>query len=207
MKKYSLLFLIILYYNCLSSQIIHETYSSDTIKIEKEIIFDTDILIPDTFYNIKSFENENEHWKVFYSINKDNLLLEKYCINDSCYTFQYFFNGNLKRKQVTIEGFNLVYEEIWCENGQLIRKVDYTIMPQHITNYYCNGKKKNEFTLNEYRAIGIHLWWYDNGQIKTEGFFNNEGNQSGIWKYYDDHGKLLKEEKYDDGKLKDTKDY
>ncbi len=201
-NKIIFLFLFfVIAYSSKSQQEEKITLTNDTINVEYESKFETNNLIPDKFYFIVGSNRFNYHWKVFNESNPKILLLEFQCKNDSCITNQYYNNYQLKRKIIETSLRGLIYEELWCDNGQLIRKVDYTNMPQQITNYYCNGKKKNEFTLDGYRAIGKHLWWFDNGQIEVEGLFDKEGQQSGLWKYYNESGNLIKTEEYESGKL------
>ena len=100
--------------------------------------------------------------------------------------------------------------------GDISYWVDYfksMLYHMEISSYYDNGnlktqmlqthKKKLTYTKDEY-----HI----NGQISVDGqvFFNKSNHDytpSGTWKYYDEKGKLTKEEKYSEGRVIDTKTY
>lgn len=60
--------------------------------------------------------------------------------------------------------------------------------------------------------------FYKNGKVMSEGFFFKKfewkhmrkvfsEEQEGLWKFYNEEGKLIREEEYKKGKLLNTKDY
>ncbi len=63
------------------------------------------------------------------------------------------------------------------------------------TYYYENGQKWSE----GYFKNGVHdsiiNTWYENGQKQHEGIYRG-GKEAGVWKYYDQQGKLAKEIDY-----------
>ncbi|MCB0401216.1 MAG: hypothetical protein KDD41_03975 [Flavobacteriales bacterium] len=193
--------------NLSNAQAINKTIYSDTSVVGSDNTYDAKGEVLEKYYYIYGKNLPGEHWQVYYDSNFTKILLDYYCDNDSCITLQYFSNGKLERKEVgTIQG-QYVYEEIWCENGQLVRKVDFMQQPNHIVNYYCNGVKKNEFNRIAGFIKGDYKWWYNNGQIRLEGLYGDMGTEDGTWKYFSDEGTLLKEEIWEKGVLKETKEY
>ena len=49
-------------------------------------------------------------------------------------------------------------------------------------------------------------FYYDNGQLKSEGT-KKDGKLDGLWKYYDSNGQLMEEGTYKNNKLIDSKEY
>jgi antitoxin component YwqK of YwqJK toxin-antitoxin module len=47
---------------------------------------------------------------------------------------------------------------------------------------------------------GSYFMYYQNGKLQVSGNYKN-GQKNGDWKYYDESGKLIRTEKYSDGKL------
>ena len=139
----------------------------------------------------------------------------------------YYHNGQVRWKDVSIMGadpkrpkaYQYVFTENFCENGQLISKdsINSTSI-RKFTRYFCNGQKEREFTWNGLNVIGPWIQWYSNGKIAIEGQYPatlplrkereyGSTKQQGTWKYYDDKGKLIKEEIYKDGVVLETKNY
>ena len=148
-----------------------------------------------------------ETFEVFFDSLKTKLAFKSYTKNDTCYTINYWRNGKVKM----VNNYtgpseqpvwtNWYYEELYCNNGQLIRKT-YLNSTEKVTivNYYCNGNKKNEFSIKGPFADGKHTWWYPNGQIQSESYFK-DNNKVGTWKYWDINGNLTKKEIYIEGIL------
>jgi antitoxin component YwqK of YwqJK toxin-antitoxin module len=49
---------------------------------------------------------------------------------------------------------------------------------------------------------GPYFYYYENGKLQISGWFKND-NKDGVWKYYDEHGKLTKTETYVNGELQE----
>jgi antitoxin component YwqK of YwqJK toxin-antitoxin module len=91
----------------------------------------------------------------------------------------------------------------WYENGNLKEEWIFQIgQPQTFKLYYQNGKVKQEGFGGEYSEDVRTV--YSFGRCKSGGYKSPE---SGAWKYYNESGKLVKEENYDNGKLISTKEY
>lgn len=160
--------------------------------------------------------------EVYLERTKQTLLYKSYSSNDTCKVINYWVNGNIKAidywvKEPSTDDYIWVYEERFCENGQLIRKGYPNKMGRKtIKNYYCNGQQMNEFILVDRMYFdGTVTWWTEEGKIKSE--FNYSNNlKVGKWKYwvhdknvmvieYYENGDLLKTESYHNGKLINTK--
>ncbi len=61
------------------------------------------------------------------------------------------------------------------------------------------NKKNDTITIKDGKFDGLYLTWFENGQKKEEGNYNN-GEQVGKWTYWFDSGKKEKEETYKNGK-------
>jgi antitoxin component YwqK of YwqJK toxin-antitoxin module len=61
------------------------------------------------------------------------------------------------------------------------------------------NKKNDTITIKDGKFDGLYLTWYENGQKKNEGNYNN-GEKVGKWTYWFDSGKKEKEETYKNGK-------
>ena len=60
---------------------------------------------------------------------------------------------------------------------------------------YYSGIWEATFCRGNYKA------YYQNGKIKTIGFYDN-GYKEGLWKHYDENGKLIREDFFEKGKIK-----
>ena len=117
-----------------------------------------------------------------------------------------------------------VVEETWAPGQEKIvrfykEKGDQKVLTKEIL-YYQNGQKEMEGTFNKAgERHGEWKYWYDNGNMWSEGEFKNglshgyrkvyhpngklyyEGKYKndepvGVWKFYDEEGRFLKEQKY-----------
>jgi len=50
-------------------------------------------------------------------------------------------------------------------------------------------------------------YYYSNGNIQIKGCYNSHGKRNGLWKYYSEEGRLIKEEEWNVDKLISTKEY
>ncbi|HEY0030192.1 MAG TPA: hypothetical protein VGC65_05495, partial [Bacteroidia bacterium] len=148
-------------------------------------------------------------WKVYFDEAKTKLAFESVIHGDTCIESTYWrSSGKLKKKDKNykVDGdYKWIYEELYCENGQLIRK-DNPNNPaeEKVVNYYCNGKKKNEFTMHGINWEGPFTKWYENGQMESFGHYIKT-QKDGEWKYWNEKGDLLITEIYKTGVLIESK--
>jgi len=100
----------------------------------------------------------------------------------------YYPNGNVD-----------LYEESHGDNDYLIKR----------NTYFENGYAEIIFELTDKRKkIYIHKEFFETGKIKEEGTLKYSADRmdyvkDGEWKTYDETGKIIKEEKYQNGELRD----
>ncbi len=103
----------------------------------------------------------------------------------------------------------------WHENGQLKSKSVDNCGKQKFTWYYNDSVKLGEGTQIRMPLfmVGTYREWYSNGRLKFEKHFEDADSQeranikTGTWKFWDEKGKLLKEENYEHNILKSIKNY
>jgi hypothetical protein len=150
-----------------------------------------------------------DSYEVYFDENLQHLAYKSESIGDSCISYDYWRGGQLKKRTVHLrdnDGIAIWWsDEVYCENGSIIYKGPSLNQPgkKQIINYYCNGNKKIEFYHMGIGAEGKMTRWYENGNLESESFFeNNEPIHT--WKYYNLNGELIREEFYETGKLSRT---
>jgi hypothetical protein len=154
------------------------------------------------------------------------LKFQEDCPNDTCTSVHYYPSGKIsginKHWQDTGDFPNSPgwhYKVEYYENGQ--RQYD-PINPrlkgeQPVIEYYESGSKKSKYAIYSYiNILGPYSEWHENGQIKITGQYAAVGrkvsgisltDRDGTWSYYNESGKLIKEEFYEEGKLVKTIEY
>ncbi len=163
-------------------------------------------------------EYEGKEW---YADGKMKMVRTYY--PDSCVTEFYYHSGKLKRKDLDLPSpyrSELVwaYTAEYYENGR-VKFTPTFIMTDgmEIINYYESGGKQLRKNWCGGMVYGKWEEWYENGTIKTEGQYAERDPEKkrqyviskkvGTWKYYNEEGKLVKEEFYKDGSLVNTISY
>ncbi|WP_267403387.1 MULTISPECIES: hypothetical protein [unclassified Chryseobacterium] len=59
------------------------------------------------------------------------------------------------------------------------------------------GYRERSYKASSY--FKVYKFFYNNGNIEKKGLLFNEGSQIGVWYYFDESGKLIKEENTDEG--------
>lgn len=103
----------------------------------------------------------------------------------------YFKSGKIKNTAESGNRQNAVYKS-YFENGQLESLYDWSGVGDKM--WYKNGQLKS------FRDIKTSTYteWYENGKIKLTGKLISGFARTGVWKYYDQSGKLTRELTYDD---------
>jgi antitoxin component YwqK of YwqJK toxin-antitoxin module len=100
----------------------------------------------------------------------------------------YYHNGNID-----------LYEESHGDNDYLLKR----------NTFFENGNAEILFELTDKKKkIYMHKEFFENGRVKEEGNLKYSADKldyvkDGEWKTYDELGKLLKTEKYQNGELRD----
>ncbi len=151
------------------------------------------------------------------------LKMEMYFSNDTCYELHYYRSGAISEKNLSMrdspndQHVTWHYSAQYYENGQLtflpgdpnLRK------PQPYITYYESGQKMEESTRLMPYLCSEFTSWYSNGQLHVKGQYPpcpletqwKAPDKIGTWSYYNESGKLIKEEFYEEGKLVRTMEY
>lgn len=144
-----------------------------------------------------------------------------YCDGDTTVYMKYYHSGKIEAidknyKDSTLNWMVLHYQVEYYENGQ--KKSDPNDINGSRKNhrsYYENGQPSREVIWKGDSTLGDCKEWYSNGKLKAKGqyelplFLRNvyPVNKIGTWSYYNESGKLIKEEFYEEGKLVKTIEY
>ncbi len=139
-------------------------------------------------------------------------------INDTCIETYYYESAAVRKIVKKLPGYDSThyyYLVTYCENGFKTSE-DFSGKTYWYKTYYCNGKKRIIAKKGARRNyIGKFRKWNENGILVIKGQFAADekhtnyttiqdqgfGQKEGTWKYFDDKGKLIKIEKYKNGKL------
>lgn len=146
------------------------------------------------------------------------------CYPDSCISLEYYENGQIASKSIeladSIRHYMVYYYHAdFYENGQLKSDSYYpnTRKAFRLMSYYPSGAKQSQYDFCMMNLFGPYKEWYENGQLKIDGNYesfvdngqlNIIGNKkTGKWSYYNESGKLIKEEFYENNILVKTITY
>jgi antitoxin component YwqK of YwqJK toxin-antitoxin module len=120
----------------------------------------------------------------------------------------YYESGKIKEMDLLVK--NQWAEQIeYCENGTIIYSGPGPKNELlHNKRYYCNGRISMEFNYCAGIIIGPYKTWYQNGQLKIQGQYDDtisppthfdqhlHYNRVGTWLFYDSLGKVLYQRKF-----------
>lgn len=91
----------------------------------------------------------------------------------------------------------------YFENGQIKYKAQYLNgLPEgEVLCFYSKDKLAYCENWHNGNIVGKALTYYENGQLKAEGMFNEAGKETGEWNEYYDNGKLRLKLKFENGKI------
>jgi len=131
----------------------------------------------------------------------------------------YFLDGQKLREKINyIKGEDMIAVERYYDNenkknGGLLQRHDTTYAEVgHWQYFYSNGKTEKEGTYSvsetTFRSLKVQTWqcWYDNGNLKYEESYNNDGKLDGKKTYYNEQKGIEKYEYYKDGQLTKSED-
>ncbi len=144
------------------------------------------------------------------------------CDGDTNTYLEFYSTGQLKNKSLTYidstngkgNSFAWHYTEEYYENGQLkFLPMDPNSQKlQQQVRFYESGAKMDSVGWLNGTRVGFLKEWHEGGQIKTvreyvvpsnDGYLH-DSKKIGTWSYYNESGKLIKEEYYEEGKLVKT---
>ncbi|MGM0545645.1 MAG: toxin-antitoxin system YwqK family antitoxin [Bacteroidota bacterium] len=108
---------------------------------------------------------------------------------------------NLKGKAIYVDGYP---EEVTYYNSDDQKKTEIVVADKgkgevvRQTEWYKSGQKKFEHHKNTLRE------WYENGQLRADVPYDENGDLHGIAKTWDEDGNLKEEESYEHGTLTDS---
>jgi len=128
------------------------------------------------------------------------------------WNLSFYENGKPKTYTQRILDINICgdtsgfHETEWQENGQLFKKATYNCGKQPFTFYWNDTVIAAEginVTSFGYILVGKYIERYKNGNLKLEGSYseNKPGKKNGEWNYYDETGKLILTEFYENDVL------
>ena len=121
-----------------------------------------------------------------------------------------YYQSGTVRTQILYYSGNAQNEYSFFPNGSKATVLEKDKEAQYVyrnSKYYENGSPAKEFSLIDKKAKKYSdKEYYENGKIKAEGYTNYKADtkdyqKEGDWTYYDEKGKLIKKEKYKNGKL------
>ena len=188
------------------------TVVNDSSNLSKKVLDYEGYLI--TIYELK-YTPRDSNYIVYFDSLMNKKALEFFCQNDTCYNYQYYNSGVLKQKTKyypkivdSSTPIDIIYfaQELYCENEQLISLVNNK--DKESVSYYCNGVIAEKFSYCDgwLFVCGEYTSYYKNKTTKEMGNYE-QGIKVGLWKYYSEKNKLMKEEIWDKGVLKETKEY
>jgi len=102
----------------------------------------------------------------------------------------YHENGNIHvESELNGKGESHGITRIYHENGQLQAEINLTNGVQDngdVISYHDNGTKARKVTLVNHLMNGPYYEWYRNGQLKTEGIYNDKVSK--VLKEWDENG-------------------
>ena len=106
-------------------------------------------------------------------------------------------NGTLKAKTMWIS-----HEEAMKRYPDKERRLELSVKDGLHQEWYERGQMKLNGHFADSKKVGLWRTWYTHGQKESEGRYDPMGNKEqkvGPWSYWDQEGKLIKEEFYKDG--------
>ncbi len=147
---------------------------------------------------------------------EDGCLMNKTeCHNDTCVSNTYFKGGAIKLIEETSINGRPFHTIEYCENGQIICE-EFLGKEYLYIAFHCNGMKKIVCKKNSKGYyVERYCEWNENGEIVIKGRYASStsttfvfvqnwggiGQREGKWKYYNNNGKCIKIEVYQQGKL------
>jgi len=129
---------------------------------------------------------------------------------------EWYPNGNIKSLQHFAEGdtYGEIYEgeQVYSDSlGNKIKQENYSPFLNNqqkivVENFCSTGELESKWTqINTGRSYqnvayeGDYLMYHKSGEISFGGNLNKRGNREGLWKRFDESGKILDELSYSDG--------
>lgn len=130
--------------------------------------------------------------------------MERFILNDSIFRLDYLEDGTLSSKGYkAITDSNFIYESYRTHNGEstMTKQIKLGEAGKYLVFYYNgSGDLLSKYEKSDkYRLDGTYTTYYENGNIKEEGFFS-KGERKGTFKYYNEVGELTETINFVNGK-------
>lgn len=125
----------------------------------------------------------------------------------------FYQNGKPCKVQISSINHILIYEEKYCENGQLLVAWNpNSEFPELVIQFDCNGAKFCESYRCRKGYRGEFKLYHSNGVIAESGEYEASDKpigdrKTGVWKTFDRTGKLTAEISYNKGEVVYSKDF
>lgn len=122
---------------------------------------------------------------------------------------EWYENGLLKNRMAAVDSTKHgVFNQVYYENGKLAASYFINMGKQLYVLYYPEGSVACEGYIKDAVWIRVGKWtaWHKNGTKQSEMLYSNSGLPEGIWQYWNEKGRLIKQETYFEGKLQNTKE-
>lgn len=142
--------------------------------------------------------------------NNGKIKTERVQTADTITETRYHANGKILSLRKWDKSGKWILSREWCDNGQLM--IDYVPTSDvviQVKKYHCNGNVAAEYGWYTFGYVGKYKEFHSNGKISVDGQFTEKpanvaafmARKTGTWTYYDDKGKVIKTEKWDNGRL------
>ncbi len=109
-------------------------------------------------------------------------------------TWKYWYDNGSLMSQGTYEENKLINLQAWDKEGnQTIKDGTGTAIL-----FYPDGTPMSQVTYKDCLMDGEWKTWFENGKLESEFYFDN-GNPTGIWKFWNPDGTLQRVEKHNGG--------
>lgn len=127
----------------------------------------------------------------------------------------YYKDGTLRMDIQYVDGSALEWHEYFHDGSVSFSEVYDKNMEYYLEqkSYYHPGKPQSIMVITDKKQKKYDKKeYYESGQVSAEGivYYNTDlmsYMKAGTWKYFDESGKLTKEERYENGKIAEEKKY
>jgi len=104
-------------------------------------------------------------------------------------------NGNVQR-QVVVAAGDTTEIAVYYEAGRLSKVSRWSDGQKHgkWEAFYPDGKPWSVHQYNQGVQVGGYFTWHPNGKPFITGQYDSIGNPTGMWRFFDDQGALIREE-------------
>ena len=155
--------------------------------------------------------------KIYKNFYPDGSLERSFTTVDNyrCNVKLYFPGGNLKSSVKYLHGEPVLWIDYYENGNEKFKEEFHKSLTYHIEkrSFYETGTVEDELVLSDKKKLCYDKnEYFPNGQIKTDGemTFNKTSYdyfKSGVWKHFDNSGKLIKEVTYKNGNISEEKNY